>query len=89
VIYVPQLSPETADHLLVEAVRRCVLPASHLPMVIEAWEHPRHEAFAPRTAWSPHNAFTEVDKSPSLRVQMESGSGSPVPSGARSRSDAF
>jgi hypothetical protein len=68
-----ELSPELADHLLVEAVRRNVLPASHLPQVMEAWEHPRHEEFAPRTAWSLLNAFTEVGKSRSPRVQMESG----------------
>lgn len=68
-----ELSAETADHLLVEAVRRNVLPASNLPKVIEAWEKPVHEEFAPRTAWSLYNAFTEVQKSRSPRVQMESG----------------
>jgi len=68
-----ELSPEAADHLLVEAVRRNVLPASNLPKVIEAWEKPRHEEFASRTAWSLYNAFTEVGKSRSPRVQMESG----------------
>jgi hypothetical protein len=39
--------------------------------VIEAWEHPRYEAFAPRTAWSLYNAFTEFQKSRSPRAQME------------------
>ncbi len=68
-----ELSPETADHLMVEAVRRNVLPASNLPKVIEAWEKPAHEAFAPRTAWSLFNAFTETQKSRSPRVQMDSG----------------
>lgn len=67
------LSPETADHLMVEAVRKNVLPASHLPKVIAAWERPVHEAFAPRTAWSLYNAFTEVTKSRSPRVQMDAG----------------
>lgn len=67
------LAPETADHLMVEAVRRSVLPASHLPKVIAAWERPAHEAFAPRTAWSLFNAFTEVTKSRSPRVQMDAG----------------
>lgn len=68
-----ELSPEAADHLLVEAVRRNVLPASNLPKVIEAWERPMHGEFAPRTAWSLFNAFTEVGKSRSPRFQMESG----------------
>ncbi|MFH1680622.1 MAG: DUF932 domain-containing protein [Candidatus Eisenbacteria bacterium] len=65
------LSPETADHLMVEAVRKNVLPASHLPKVMEAWERPKHEEFAPRTAWSLYNAFTEILKSRSARAQME------------------
>jgi hypothetical protein len=68
-----ELSLETADHLMVEAVRRKVLPASHLPKVIAAWERPAHEEFAPRTAWSLFNAFTEIQKSRSPRVQMDSG----------------
>ena len=68
-----ELSPETADHVMVETVRRNVLPASSLPKVIDAWEQPAHEDFVPRTAWSLFNAFTEVAKSRSPRVQMESG----------------
>ena len=67
------LTSETADHLMVEAVRRNVLPASNLPKVIAAWEKPAHEEFAPRTAWSLFNAFTEVQKSRSPRVQMDAG----------------
>lgn len=67
------LSAETADHLMVEAVRRSVLPASHLPKVMGAWEQPAHEEFAPRTAWSLYNAFTEVQKSRSPRAQLEDG----------------
>jgi hypothetical protein len=39
------------------------MSASRLPKVIEAWEEPAHEEFIPRTAWSPFNAFTEVQKS--------------------------
>lgn len=66
-----ELTPEWADHLLVESVRRNALPASQLPKVLEAWERPRHEEFAPRTAWSLYNAFTEVQKSRSPRAQME------------------
>jgi hypothetical protein len=57
-----ELSIEAADHLLVEAVRRNVLPASHLPRVIAAWERPKYPEFQPRTAWSLYNAFTDVQK---------------------------
>ena len=56
---------------MVEAVKANVLPASRLPKVIEAWEEPRHEEFAPRTAWSLFNAFTEVQKGTGPRAQME------------------
>lgn len=68
---VRELPPAHAHHLMVEAIRSNVLPASRLPKVLEAWEVPRHEEFAPRTAWSLFNAFTEVQKSASPRAQME------------------
>jgi hypothetical protein len=58
-------------HLMVEAVKAGVMPASRLPKVIDAWEEPRHEEFAPRTAWSLFNAFTEVQKGTPPRAQME------------------
>jgi hypothetical protein len=68
---VRELQPPAAHHLMVEAIQANVLPASRLPKVIEAWEEPRHEEFAPRTAWSLFNAFTEVQKSACPRAQME------------------
>ena len=68
---VRDLPPAHAHHLMVEAIRANVLPASRLPKVIEAWDEPRHEEFAPRTAWSLFNAFTEVQKGACPRAQME------------------
>jgi len=68
---VRELPPARAHHLMVEAIKSDVLPASRLPKVIEAWDHPRHEEFAPRTAWSLFNAFTEVQKGSGPRAQME------------------
>ena len=68
---VRELPPAHAHHLMVEAVKANVLPASRLPRVIEAWEVPKHEEFSPRTAWSLFNAFTEVQKGGSPRFQME------------------
>jgi hypothetical protein len=56
---------------MVEAVKAHVVPASRLPKVIEAWEAPQHEEFAPRTAWSLFNAFTEVQRMASPRAQVE------------------
>ncbi len=66
-----ELQPALAHHLMVEAIRANVLPASRLPKVIEAWEEPVHDEFLPRTAWSLFNAFTEVQKGASPRAQME------------------
>ncbi len=66
-----ELRPSDADHLLVESVRRHVMPASRLPQVMAAWEKPKYPEFIPRTAWSLFNAFTEVQKSRSPRAQME------------------
>lgn len=71
VMKVRELPPVLAHHLMVEAIRADVLPASRLPKVIEAWEEPRHEEFVPRTAWSLFNAFTETQKSAPPRMQME------------------
>jgi len=68
---VRELPPAHAHHLMVEAVKANVLPASRLPKVIEAWDEPRHEEFAPRTAWSLFNAFTEMQKAAGPRAQME------------------
>jgi hypothetical protein len=66
-----ELPPTQAHHLMVEAIRANVLPASRLPKVMEAWEEPKYEEFAPRTAWSLFNAFTEVQKGVCPRAQME------------------
>jgi hypothetical protein len=60
-----------AHHLMVAAVRRNALPASKLPRVIEEWDHPRHEEFNPRNAWSLFNCFTEVMKGRSPADQMD------------------
>ena len=66
-----ELQPALAHHLMVEAIRANVLPASRLPKIIEAWEEPPHAEFLSRTAWSLFNAFTEVQKGAPPRAQME------------------
>lgn len=68
---VRELPPAHAHHLMIEAVKANVVPASRLPKVIEVWERPAHEQFRPRTAWSLFNAFTEDQKGSSARAQME------------------
>jgi len=65
------LHRQTAHHLIIEAVRAGVVPASWIPKVLHAWEEPAHDAFRLRTAWSLFNAFAEVQKQTSPRTQME------------------
>jgi hypothetical protein len=65
-----ELQPAAAHHLMVEAIRLNVLPASRLPKLIEAWEESVRPEFLPRTAWSLFNAFTEVQKGAPPRAQM-------------------
>lgn len=60
-----EISAKDADHLLVQAVMGRALPVTRLPKVYEEWVRPRHEEFAPRTAWSLFNAFTEIYKTTS------------------------
>lgn len=69
---VRELPPAHAHHLMLEAAKDSVLPASRPPKVIEAWEKPNHEEFAPRTAWSLFNVLIEVQKAAGPRRQMES-----------------
>jgi hypothetical protein len=66
-----ELCRADAHHLMVEAIRGRVLPASQLPKVLNAWDEPRYPEFEPRTAWSLFNAFTEVAKSQRPRSQIE------------------
>jgi len=68
---VRELPPAHAHHLMVEAIRASVLPASRLPKVLEAWDAPTYDQFAQRTAWSLFNAFTEMQKAASPRLQMD------------------
>jgi hypothetical protein len=48
--------------LVIRAVDAKALPVTRIPRVLEEWRMPIHEEFAPRTAWSLHNAFTEIYK---------------------------
>ena len=52
----------TAHDLIVRAVDVGVCPNKLVPRVLHEWREPRHDAFAPRNAWSLFNAFTEALK---------------------------
>lgn len=52
-----------ADHVIVEAASRDIIPYSGIKYVRAQWNEPAYPDFEPRNAWSLHNAFTEVLKS--------------------------
>jgi hypothetical protein len=57
-----QMADITAHDLIIRSVDADVCSNRLVPSVLEEWRNPRHEEFAPRTAWSLFNAFTEVLK---------------------------
>ncbi len=57
-----EISDERAHDLIIRSVAAEVLPPSAIPRVLKELREPWHEEFMSRTAWSMHNAFTEVMK---------------------------
>ena len=53
------VSDTVAKATMVDACAAGVLPWSAIPEVEGEWQYPTHDAFAPRSAWSLYNAFTE------------------------------
>jgi len=60
------IRPDDGDHLLVEMVRRDILPPSKLGLALREWDEPRHEEHAEQghSAWRLYNAVTEAIKPP-------------------------
>jgi hypothetical protein len=52
-----------ARNLIIEGLKLGVVTGSKVRAVVDEWEKPSHEEFAPRTAWSLFNAHTEILKS--------------------------
>lgn len=65
-----RLGPQAADHMIMQAFVKEVLPWSFVPDVVQEYQKPQHEEFKPRNAWSLYNAFTEVAKRRSPGDQM-------------------
>lgn len=65
------LSSKDAHHLMVEAIREHVVPATSLPKLLNAWRYPIHEEFRSASAWSLYNLFTEFVKSRSPQRQID------------------
>ena len=54
------ITERLADHAIMAMYREGIINVQRIAEVSEAWEHPAHEAFAPRTAWSMFNAATSA-----------------------------
>ena len=57
-----ELTDVQVHDILVRSVDARVIANAALPKVLKEWRTPTHEDFAPRTAWSLQNAYTEVMK---------------------------
>jgi len=57
-----ELSPQSADSLLLRSFETGIVSSRLLPDVIREWREPRHTEFQPRTGFSLLNSFTEVLK---------------------------
>jgi hypothetical protein len=67
------LDDGVASKFILEAfVKHHVMPLTMIGKVYDAYFDPPHAQFLPRTAWSLHNAFTEVMKLQPITPRMES-----------------
>lgn len=53
-----KIDTRTADHLIIEMVRREVINTVRVQRIVQAWDAPEHD-FGPMTAWRLFNAATE------------------------------
>lgn len=56
------VTDEMAHDFMARTVMLNLLPTTKFPAVLKEWHEPSHEEFAPRTAWSLFNAYTEALK---------------------------
>ena len=65
-----RIKDSTAHDLVVRAVDSRVIPVTQLPLVLNEWREPSHDAFKEdgRSVWRLYNAFTESFKARSLEM---------------------
>jgi hypothetical protein len=61
-----QVADSRANDVVIRALDVGAISLTRIPGVIAEWRKPSHEEFAPRTAWSLFNAFTETMKDTSI-----------------------
>jgi hypothetical protein len=66
-----EIGNDRACAIMIEAAKSRIIGYTKVPHVLEQWEGSEHEEFAPRTAWSLFNAFTEVGKGWNLTDNMK------------------
>lgn len=54
-----EIDNKTAHDFIVQAIDARVIGPTKVPQVLADWRKPAHEEYAPRTAWSLFNAFTQ------------------------------
>jgi hypothetical protein len=59
-------SDRQVDHVVCEAYRQNIIPASGIGQVLDHWHTPEHAEFKPRNVWSLYNAFTSYDRGRSM-----------------------
>lgn len=64
------LTDTEAKAMICDAFAQGIMPLRFLPDVVHEYKAPKHEEFAPRTAWSLQNAFTEIQKQMPLTTRM-------------------
>tara|TARA_Y100001963_G_scaffold155400_1_gene246448 strand:- start:6407 stop:7387 length:981 start_codon:yes stop_codon:yes gene_type:complete len=67
-----ELNNEQAHDLMMLGFRNGCIPGSKINRVIECWDTPTHDEFAPRNAWSLFNCFTEAQKSSPSMIPVRS-----------------
>jgi hypothetical protein len=55
-----ELSEDAANSYMLQAYEKNIVSTRILPLVIKEWREPKYDEFAPRTAWSLWNAFTDA-----------------------------
>lgn len=60
------LDDRDAHDIVIRSIDAKACPVTRIPEVIAQWRKPAHEEFAPRTAWSLFNGFTEALKGTSV-----------------------
>ena len=66
-----RLTKPRASHVVVELARAGAFPSSDILPVLKEWDEPRHPEFRGRTAWTLHQAATEVMKGQGPARQVE------------------